>query len=72
MRTEEERYKEELLDELYEVRECVEMTTGKMRDQNTRLDILRALYRRIAQLEVEVDAKIDAEELGGDMAMEMN
>ena len=64
--------KEVLLEELQSVKHCIEMTKDNISDANTQRDILQTLDKRIAQLEVEVDAKIDAEELGGDMSMEMN
>ena len=64
--------KEGLLEELLSVKHCIEMTKDNISDPNTQREIIQTLDKRIAQLEVEVDAKIDAEELGGDMSMEMN
>ena len=55
MTTVEERIREELFDELYEVKEFVAEVSRTIRDQDTRVDLLRALYRRVAQLEDELE-----------------
>ena len=49
--TREEAIRTELFDELYEVKEFVAEVSRTIRDQDTRVDLLRALYRRVAQLE---------------------
>ena len=55
MATLEERIREELFDELYEIKDFVAEVSRTMRDQDTRVDVLRALYRRVAQLEDELE-----------------
>ena len=55
MTTVEEEIRTELFDELYELQEFVANVSLTIRDQNTRVDLLRALYRRIAQLEDELE-----------------
>ena len=64
--------KEILLEELGAVKHCIEMTKTNISDAETQRSILQVLDKRIAQLEVEVDAKIDSEELGGDMSMDVS
>ena len=49
--TREEAIRQELFDELYEIKDFSAEVSRTMRDQDTRVDVLRALYRRIAQLE---------------------
>jgi len=55
MATLEEQIREELFDELYEVKDFVAEVERTIRDQDTRVDLLRALYRRMAQLEDELE-----------------
>jgi len=55
MTTVEEQIRQELFDELYEIQDFVAEVSRTMRDQDTRVDVLRALYRRIAQLEDELE-----------------
>ena len=55
MTTVEEQIRQELFDELYEIKDFVAEVSRTMRDQDTRVDVLRALYRRIAQLEDELE-----------------
>ena len=55
MATVEEEIRTELFDELYELQEFVANVSLTIRDQNTRVDLLRVLYRRIAQLEDELE-----------------
>jgi len=52
---EEEEIRTELFDELYELQDFATEVSRTMRDQDTRVDVLRALYRRIAQLEDELE-----------------
>ena len=52
---EEEEIRTELFDELYELQDFAAEVSRTMRDQDTRVDVLRALYRRIAQLEDELE-----------------
>ena len=52
---EEEEIRTELFDELYEIKDFATEVSRTMRDQDTRVDVLRALYRRIAQLEDELE-----------------
>jgi len=49
--TREEAIRQELYDELYEIKDLITEVSTTMRDQDTRVDVLQALYRRIAQLE---------------------
>ena len=51
----EEQIRTELFDELYELQDFATEVSRTMRDQDTRVDVLRALYRRIAQLEDELE-----------------
>jgi len=46
-----EAIRQELYDELYEIKDLITEVSTTMRDQDTRVDVLQALYRRIAQLE---------------------
>jgi len=55
MPTVEEQIRQELFDELYEIQDFVAEVSRTMRDQDTRVDVLRALYRRVAQLEDELE-----------------
>ena len=55
MTTVEEEIRTELFDELYEVKDLAAEASRTMRDQDTRVDVLRALYRRVAQLEDELE-----------------
>jgi len=55
MTTVEEEIRTELFDELYEVKDLAAEVSRTMRDQDTRVDVLRALYRRVAQLEDELE-----------------
>jgi len=55
MTTVEEAIRQELFDELYELQDFATEVSRTMRDQDTRVDVLRALYRRIAQLEDELE-----------------
>jgi len=55
MTTVEEQIRQELFDELYEIKDFVAEVSRTMRDQDTRVDVLRALYRRVAQLEDELE-----------------
>ena len=51
----EEEIRTELFDELYEIKDLAAEVSRTMRDQDTRVDVLRALYRRVAQLEDELE-----------------
>ena len=53
--TREEAIRQELYDELYEIKDLITEVSTTMRDQDTRVDVLQALYRRIAQLEDELE-----------------
>jgi len=55
MTTVEEEIRTELFDELYEIKDLAAEVSRTMRDQDTRVDVLRALYRRVAQLEDELE-----------------
>lgn len=58
--------KEELLEELEAVKNCIEMTNEKIGHNKTRDDIVGILNNRINELETVVDAKIAAEEAATD------
>jgi len=51
----EERIREELFDEYYEIKDFITEVERTIRDQDTRVDLLRALYRRQTQLEDELE-----------------
>ena len=55
MTTVEEEIRTELFDELYEIKEFAAEVSRTIRDQDTRVDLLRALFRREAQLEDELE-----------------
>jgi len=48
------------------------MTKDNISHDKTQQEIIAVLDNRIAQLQEEVDAKIDSEELGGDMTMDVS
>ena len=55
MTTVEEEIRTELFDELYELQEFAAKVSLTIRDQDTRVGLLQTLYRRIAQLEDELE-----------------
>ena len=64
--------KEVLLEELEAVKHCITMTKDNISHDKTQQEIIAVLDNRITQLQEEVDAKIDSEELGGDMSMDVS
>jgi hypothetical protein len=63
--------KEILLEELEAAKHCIEMTNDKIGHDVTRDKIVAVLNDRIKELEREVDTAISAEELGGNMMMDV-
>jgi len=64
--------KEVLLEELEAVKHCIIMTKDNISHDNTQQEIIAVQDNRIAELQEEDDAKIESEELGGDMSMDVS
>lgn len=62
---------EMLLEELEAVKHYIEVTHDQIDHDATRDKIIAVLNERINDLEKEVDATISAQELGGDMMMDV-